>query len=530
MATCTEEEGGREPKEHVDSDFSSPPSGSMLQPFTSLAGDAQLLFQIPGEYGRDPLVSSSSSSSHSPSPSQQQQLSPEVKAGRVRHPFARNNFFKSVEFSPDGLCLLSLSNDNRMRLYETSSLFDSAEQSGFEHGGGGATPPPSPPDPALTMKEPGTVYDLAWYPLMTSSVPSTCCFLSTCHKNPTHLWDAFTGKLRATYRSYDYADEITAALSVAFSGNGDKIICGFDRHIRIFDVGYPGRDYETRALIKTVGGRRGQKRRKIGQRGLISCIDTTSLYGGLYACGSYAGSTFVYEEKSGKTVCSLDAHQNGVTKVKFAPDASRLWTGGRRDDVIIEWDLRMLKILRRYERRCGSNQRFSFDISPNDGGRFLLTGSQNGELFIYDTLRPPASSPTPTPTAVATTAAGGTASNPGREVESDPGDAGDYDDDAKVAVEAREKPVLRFKGPGDAVNSVSFHPSFSQQFPYFAACTGERKFWLDVFDEDDDEEEEDDDRKHNGGDATHSSTKKSSLRPTARNVLAMYSLSAETTS
>mmetsp|Transcript_6685 Transcript_6685/g.9261 ORF Transcript_6685/g.9261 Transcript_6685/m.9261 type:complete len:504 (+) Transcript_6685:970-2481(+) len=373
-----------------------------------------------------------------------------------------------------------------MRLYETSSLFASAESDGFEQGAAGAAPSSSP-NPALTMRESGTVYDLAWYPLMSSSMPSTCCFLSTCHKNPTHLWDAFTGKLRATYRSYDYADEITAALSVAFSGNGDKIICGFDRHIRIFDVGYPGRDYETRALIKTVGGRRGQKRRKMGQRGLISCIDATSLYGGLYACGSYAGSTYVYEENSGKTICSLDAHRNGVTKVKFAPDAVRLWTGGRRDDVIIEWDLRMLKILRRYERRCGSNQRFNFDISPNDGGRFLLTGSQSGDLFIYDTLRASSSSPTPT-----ATAAKSASSNPAKQAESDAGDTGDDADDADDAKMAREKPLVHLKGLGDAVNSVSFHPSFSQQFPYFAACTGERKFWLSDFDQDDDDDDDDD--------------------------------------
>ena len=61
-----------------------------------------------------------------------------------------------------------------------------------------------------------SIYDFSWYPRMSSQQPETCAFISTSRDHPIHLWDAFTGQLRAVYRAYDAADEITSALSVAF--------------------------------------------------------------------------------------------------------------------------------------------------------------------------------------------------------------------------------------------------------------------------------------------------------------------------
>ena len=55
----------------------------------------------------------------------------------------------------------------------------------------------------LRVKEGGTIYDSCWYPYMKSWEPSTCRFLSTSQGSPIHLWDAFTGQLRATYRAYN---------------------------------------------------------------------------------------------------------------------------------------------------------------------------------------------------------------------------------------------------------------------------------------------------------------------------------------
>lgn len=56
------------------------------------------------------------------------------------------------------------------------------------------------------------------------------------------LWDACSGGLRATYRAYDDADEITAAASLAFSPDGISLVAGYAKALRVFAVARPGRD------------------------------------------------------------------------------------------------------------------------------------------------------------------------------------------------------------------------------------------------------------------------------------------------
>lgn len=59
--------------------------------------------------------------------------------------------------------------------------------------------------------------------------------------HPIHLWDALSGQLRASYRVYDAADEVTAACSVAFDTQGQRLIAGLNNRLCIFDVARPGR-------------------------------------------------------------------------------------------------------------------------------------------------------------------------------------------------------------------------------------------------------------------------------------------------
>ena len=53
---------------------------------------------------------------------------------------------------------------------------------------------------AVIMKEGESVYDYQWYPLMNSRSPETCCLATTSQHQPIHLYDAFDGEIRATYR------------------------------------------------------------------------------------------------------------------------------------------------------------------------------------------------------------------------------------------------------------------------------------------------------------------------------------------
>ena len=85
---------------------------------------------------------------------------------------------------------------------------------------------------------------------------------------PVHLYDAYTGAVRATYRPFNAMDEMESPTVAIFSGNGQKILAaGFrtDRTIHIFDAAVPGRDSTILHLGKT-------RRSSDGQKGLVSAL------------------------------------------------------------------------------------------------------------------------------------------------------------------------------------------------------------------------------------------------------------------
>eukprot|EP01117_Protostelium_nocturnum_P015502 TRINITY_DN6022_c0_g1_i2.p1 TRINITY_DN6022_c0_g1~~TRINITY_DN6022_c0_g1_i2.p1 ORF type:complete len:399 (+),score=90.78 TRINITY_DN6022_c0_g1_i2:52-1248(+) len=93
----------------------------------------------------------------------------------------QNNFLKGGKWSPDGLCLLTNSDDNYLRLFELPNTWNSLE----------VEENPSEMRSVLKVKEGETIYDFCWFPSMNSMDPSTCFFLSSSRDHPVHLWDAF---------------------------------------------------------------------------------------------------------------------------------------------------------------------------------------------------------------------------------------------------------------------------------------------------------------------------------------------------
>lgn len=180
------------------------------------------------------------------------------------------NFSKGCHWSPDGTCLLVPAADFRLRIYELPRELYS-----------GKIPeklPLTPLKTALKFKEGGLIYDSCWYPLMSSWDPSTCCFISTSKETPIHLWDAFTGELRATYRAYNQVDEVEAAMSVAFVDNGNFIWSGFKGFLRSFDINRPGRHIDEVPL----------KNDFPNVHGIVSCIRDNPMMPGLMAFGTYS--------------------------------------------------------------------------------------------------------------------------------------------------------------------------------------------------------------------------------------------------
>ncbi|XP_030636754.1 telomerase Cajal body protein 1 [Chanos chanos] len=319
------------------------------------------------------------------------------------------NFLKGCKWAPDGSCVLSNSADNILRLCNLPpELYSNSWDLLSEM------------SPVLKMAEGDTIYDYCWFPKMSSLDPDTCFIASSSRDNPVHIWDAFYGDLRASFRPYNHLDELTAAHSLCFSPDGSRLYCGFDKTVRVFYTDRPGRDCEERPTVV----------KKQGQGGIVSCMAFSPCQS-MYACGSYSRTAALYSCQDGCLLALLPArHRGGLTHLLFSPDGRRLYTGSRKDPEILCWDLRDPgRVLFSLQRNVTTNQRIYFDLDPS--GRYLLSGGTEGVVSVWDTLTAPP------------------------------------DGNEEVL-----QPQLQFQAHRDCTNGISVHPFM----PLLATASGQRQF------------------------------------------------------
>ncbi|KAJ1477511.1 WD40-repeat-containing domain protein [Baffinella frigidus] len=343
-------------------------------------------------------------------------------AGAFRGGKLENNFLKTCRWSPDGLCVFASTEDNQIRVFELPQDADCGEKWAPGH---------DQMKPVLSVLEGETIYDAAWLPTMSSSDPASCLFFSTSRDNPVHIWDAFTGACQGSYCAYTDAEELTAGYSVGFDNRAPYIYVGFNNQIRVYAIDRPGRQHTS---IKTF---KRANRETTGQRGIVSCISFNPDKSGLFAAGSYSRNVGLYDGGTGKLLYNLQGHRGGVTQAEWSRDGQYLFTGGRKDDEILCWDVRNTgDVLLRLPRAVTTNQRILFDLDHS--GRFVITPSLSSDpsLLVYDLW-------------------------------------------AQVG-EAGAEPVARVPCPALA-NGVQIHPTL----PLLAVSTGARRFPLPGEDEDD---------------------------------------------
>ncbi|XP_036968674.1 telomerase Cajal body protein 1 [Acanthopagrus latus] len=319
------------------------------------------------------------------------------------------NYLKGCKWAPDGSCILTNSADNVLRVYNLPPEIYSYNWD--------LLPEMSP---VLRMAEGDTIYDYCWYPKMTSLDPDTCFLASSSRDNPVHVWDAFYGEVRASFRPYNHLDELTAAHSLCFSPDGTQLYCGFDKTVRVFYTDRPGRDCEERPTIV----------KKQGQSGIISCFGFSPCQS-VYACGSYSRCAGLYSCQDGTLLALLPTrHHGGLTHLLFSPDGNYLYTGGRKDPEILCWDLREPgKVVFSLKRNVATNQRIYFDLDLS--GRYLLSGDTEGVVSVWDTQTAPPD-----------------------------------------VNEELLQPQLRFQAHWDCTNGISIHPFM----PLLATSSGQRQF------------------------------------------------------
>lgn len=220
--------------------------------------------------------------------------------------------------------------------------------------------------PVIHVKTVGNHYDFAWFPLMTSEDPQTCFWISSAQNEPIKMFDAFNGKFKCSYRAYDYADELEAALSVCFSPDGTCIYGGYRKSINIFTTSVPGRDYDT-----------------IITKQPISCLATNYYENNILAAGSWNKTISLIDTRDYLTIDTLHGHKGGVTFLKYSANGEHLVSGARKDSNLLLWDMRNLSLpLFKFTRQVDNNQRIYFDVSI--GGTWLASGDTRGLIHIWN--------------------------------------------------------------------------------------------------------------------------------------------------
>lgn len=269
------------------------------------------------------------------------------------------HYTKGTIFSPDGTCILTTVNANGMLCYELPQDLYGKEE--------------IPEDreisilkPVIQIKTIGNIYDFCWNPYMSSYNPDTCFWLSSAQNEPIKMFDAFNGSFKCSYRAYDYADELEAALSVCFSPDGTCIFGGYKKSINVFTTSVPGRDYDT-----------------ISTKQPISCLATNYYECNVLAAGSWNKTISLIDTRDYLTIDTLHGHKGGVTFLKYSLNGEHLVSGSRKDSNLLLWDMRNLSLpLYKFTRRVDNNQKIYFDVSV--GGSWLVSGDTRGLVHLWN--------------------------------------------------------------------------------------------------------------------------------------------------
>ncbi|CAH1116130.1 unnamed protein product [Phaedon cochleariae] len=271
------------------------------------------------------------------------------------------HYLRGCKWSPDGTCLLTVVRGAGMHVMELPSDLYSGDCVQTSR-------PIVPLMPAVSVPEGGLIYDYCWYPGMNSGNPATCCWLSSGHGGPIHLWDAFSGDLRCTYRGYNNQDEVEAAMTVCFSADGQNLFCGYKKNVKIFSTGRPGREYVEFPCSHQV-----------------SCLVASQAQPGVVAIGTYKNTIELVSQSDGsfRHLCKLNGHKGGITTMAFSLDGFRLYSGARKDKDIICWDLRVPgRPMFCVPREVNTNQKINIDLSLD--GKWLVSGGTDGKVQVWN--------------------------------------------------------------------------------------------------------------------------------------------------
>ncbi|TEB27851.1 WD40 repeat-like protein [Coprinellus micaceus] len=296
------------------------------------------------------------------------------------------NFVRCAKISPDGSSFIAQCEDHSLQLFD------------FPNAPGATGPGSDPPEtsPRLSLKQGAPVVDFAWFPSASRHDSASYCFATSVRECPVKLIDATTGKLRASYRIVDHRERHIAPHSLAFTFGGDRLFCGFEDAIEVFDVGQPGEGTRRHTTLS--------KKSKDGLKGIISAIafstHNSTSSDALFAAGSLTpipGNIALYTDLKDEALMFIGGGPRaGVTQLQFnhyRPHVLYAAYRGVANGTLYSWDIRSRVDvpLAVYDARpeggeeATRNQRLRFDLDI--GGRYLGTGNWAGEVALFDVAK-----------------------------------------------------------------------------------------------------------------------------------------------
>ncbi|EGN94812.1 hypothetical protein SERLA73DRAFT_187874 [Serpula lacrymans var. lacrymans S7.3] len=285
------------------------------------------------------------------------------------------NFIRTAKWSPDGANVLSQCENRSFQFFDLSTESPSTTSSASLNY-------------SRTLHQSSPILDFVWYPSASSRDLASYCFVASVRECPVKLLDASDGRLRASYRIVDHRERQIAPHSLAFNLTAQKLYCGFEDAIEIFDVHRPG---EGTRLPTTPS-----KKTKEGLKGIISSIAFSSSYdtyaaGSLSPSSSFAENIALFSEASNEPVMYVGADiRASVTQLMFNPTKPHmLYAAFRRQSSIYAWDLRgntstplRLSNPSSSNKSGLTNQKIRFDVDL--AGRRLGVGGQDGNVSLFD--------------------------------------------------------------------------------------------------------------------------------------------------
>ncbi len=239
---------------------------------------------------------------------------------------------KWIEFSPDGQTLASGSEDNTIRLWDTS-----------------------------TVKLKSTCLEHKDEVVLFTFCPSGKTLASTSGSSDIQIWDVQTGKVLKTFEA-----GVTPIYSITFSPDGALLLIigntdDYDSHIEYWDT-------QTGDLTKNV---------LIESKFKDAAMSPNCK---ILACRDYFPLQF-YDAETGKLLRSAEESAGESKSMEFSSDGRTIITVGRWNTVDV-WDVTTTKLLRRMTHGKIEDDIVSVTYSPDE--KTVASGGEDGTVKFWD--------------------------------------------------------------------------------------------------------------------------------------------------